>query len=104
MPVINYIDQTYAVRITANEVPNPMWAIVDSGLAFTVLETTGCANCGASLVNGANLDKTAGSSVDSGTAVSGRLNNPQTTYTGTKGTSTVCVFDSSAGYSAPASA
>lgn len=93
MPMLNFIDESFMARITVSGSNTEMWAIVDTGLAFTVLETTDCATCGASLVSpGANLNlSTAAAVTDSGTTVSGKLNNPQTDYTGTTGTAQVCI-------------
>jgi len=103
MPMLNYIDQTYTVRITANEDPNVMQAVVDTAMAYTVLETDACSNCASDsdALAGTVLTVSAGNSVDSGTSVSGSFNNPSTSYSGTSGTTTICIFENGAYSTAP---
>lgn len=43
--MLNYIDETYTVRITADDTAVAMQAIVDTAMAYTSLETTDCADC-----------------------------------------------------------
>ena len=100
MPVLNYSDETYTVRITVDETPNAMWAIVDTAMAHTVLETTSCASCGSGTINTASG---AGGLTVSATAASGILNNPASTYSGFEGTTTFCIFETGDYSSAPTS-
>lgn len=96
MPMLNFIDETFTVKITtgsaANTAPNYMQAVVDTALAYTVLETTVCTDCSSDLTEGGlSLDKTDPGYTASATVVSGSLKNPVTTYSGFKGTATFCI-------------
>ena len=90
MPVLNYLDETYTVRITVGENSNEMWAVFDTAMSETVIETTSCTSCGTGTVDTGVSDN--GLSVDS-TAASGTLNNPDgATYTGFEGDVTLCIY------------
>jgi len=67
-------------------------------MAYTVLETTDCTNCVSDndALAGEEVDVTATGNSDTGTAVSGSFNNPSTTYSGTEGTSTICIYENGA--------
>ena len=58
MPMLNYIDETYTVRVKADETGVVMQAIVDTAMAYTALETTDCTDCVA------NNDALAGNELD----------------------------------------
>ena len=90
--------------MTANEAPNVMQAVVDTAMAYTVLETDACTNCVSDneSLAGTELTVTGNGSVV-GAAVTGSLNNPETSYTGTEGTTTVCIFETGAYSTAPTS-
>ena len=59
MPMLNFIDETYTARITAGETPVAMWAVVDTALGHTVLETSSCSNCSSESLAGTLVDVTA---------------------------------------------
>ena len=65
-----------------------MWALFDTAMYETVIETSLCSGCGTE-----KYDTATGSVTKSSTAVSGTLNNPSTAYSGFKGTGTVCIVD-----------
>ncbi len=77
--MLNFYDETFAIRITVAEAPNAMYAILDTGMAHTVIETAVCSNCAATTVTATGSP--AGLTL-SATKVSGQLNNPPTTYSG----------------------
>ena len=92
--------------MTANEAPNVMQAVVDTAMAYVVLETDACTNCVSDndALAGTELTVSGNGSNDSGTAVSGSLHNPDTSYSGTLGTTTVCIFENGDYSTAPTSA
>ena len=101
MPALNFYDETFVIRITVDETPTEMWALMDTGLGHTVLQTANCADCGTSKVT--TSPAPAGLTV-SATAASGRLNNPPTTYSGFEGTTTFCIFEAGDYATAPTTA
>lgn len=88
MPTINIRDETYTVRITVDETPSPIQAIIDTTSAYTVIETTVCTDCATGKIDKASGN--GGFSVTSN-AVSGNLSNPESTYSGFEGTATLCI-------------
>jgi len=96
-PVLNYFDETFVIRITVDEIPDEMFAILDTGMAHTVIETTTCTGCGASGTSSTvDVSGPPGGLTVSSTAVTGKLNNPATDYAGFEGTTTFCIFKDSA--------
>lgn len=88
MPTLNILDETYTVRITIDETPTPIQAIIDTASAYTVIETTICTDCATG-----KIDKASGNGGFSvtATAASGSLSNPESTYSGFEGTATLCI-------------
>lgn len=88
MPTLNILDETYTVRITIDETPTPIQAIIDTASAYTVIETTVCTDCATG-----KIDKASGNGGFSvtATAASGSLSNPESTYSGFEGTATLCI-------------
>lgn len=107
MPLLNLQDETFTFRVTVDETSTDMYAVVDTSLGYTVIETTGCTNCGQGGTSSA-FDTTSGNAgfVVGSTNVSGRLNNPSTTYSGKDGTATFCIiaYDDSNVATAPTTA
>ena len=100
--MLNFYDETFAIRITVAEAPTEMYAILDTGMAHTVIETAACSNCAAKKVTATGSP--AGLTLST-TKVSGELNNPATKYSGFKGTTTFCIYnDTSVFNQAPTSA
>lgn len=90
MPILNQTDETYTVRITVDETPSAMWAIFDTAMADTVLETTDCSDCATGKIDKASG---AGGLAVTTTAASGNFNNPSSTFSGVEGTVTFCIFE-----------
>ena len=68
------------MRIKYSEAGTEAWAVFDTSLAYTVIN---CPTC---------TDADSGTTIST-TAVSGTLNNPDTTYSGFEGTTTICFLD-----------
>lgn len=90
MPVLNHADETFTIRITVDETPTEMRAVLDSGMAHTVIETADCSNC-SSATGLATTSPAPGGTTISSDAVSGRINNPSSSYSGFEGTTTFCI-------------
>lgn len=85
MNVLNYFDQVFTIQVSAGENTNGLNAIVDTGLGYTVV-----------VLNAANADgPSAGAGLTvSSTAVSGKLYNPASNYSGNDGEMTWCIYGS----------
>ena len=99
MTVLNWYDEIYTFQISVDETPTTMQATLDTGLGYTVVETTGCSTCGPWRLNTA-LGQ--GGLTVSTTAVSGNLS--YTAYSGVSGTATFCIYKSGAYSTKPTSA
>jgi hypothetical protein len=102
--MLNYFDETFVIRITVDEVPDEMFAILDTGMAYTVIETATCTGCGANgTSNTIDVSGPPAGLTVSATAVTGKLNNPASDYSGFEGTTTFCIFKDGGYATAPTS-
>lgn len=90
MPVLNFQDEVFTVRITVDETPTEMRAVFDTAMAQTVIETADCTNCGSATGLAITSPAPAGTTITTN-AVSGTINNPSSTYSGFEGTTTFCI-------------
>lgn len=102
MPVLNFVDKTFTIRITVTEAPDEMRAMLDTSMSDTVIQTTDCSNCSSTTGLVDTSGPPAGLTISS-TAVSGRLNNPSSSYSGFEGTTTFCIAKTGEFANAPTS-
>ena len=110
MPMLNYIDTTYTIKIIPGEdqtsAPINMQAIVDTAMANVVLETLDCTTCANSSTGSAErgylapttATSTAGlapssASDDAIATGTGYVLSNKSTYSGKKGTAAICIYD-----------
>jgi hypothetical protein len=98
VPVPNILDETFVMPIYVTRAVYEMYALLDTEMAYTVLETATCSGCAAKKVT--TTGPPVGMTV-SATAATGTFNNPVTTYSGTEGTTTFCIQASSTFGTAP---
>ena len=85
MNVLNFFDEVFTVQVSAGENTTGLKAVVDTGLGYTVVVLNSANAAGPSV--GAGLTETSN-------AVSGKLFNPSSTYSGNEGEMTWCIYGS----------